>query len=116
MTRKLTAKDVRFVLRYEPEHIPVEGNALASGDDRLDRKAERWIYRQLDAGNEWAWCTVVVEAHWEGLTGTDCLGGCSYRSEKDFRKGGYYEDMKAVALADLQAQVDALADAIATLG
>ena len=84
--RQLTAKDVTFTIECSPEHIPIEGNALASGDDAIDEACYADLRRQLEAGNEWAWCSVKVTAEWEreGQTfrGVDFLGACSYESQK----------------------------------
>jgi hypothetical protein len=107
--RELTEADVDFVLECEPEDVPIEGNAMASGDDDVDAEAEQWVRDQLESGNEWAWCHVIVRARWNGLEGVDNLGCCSYKSEADFRQpGGYYDDMRAEALADLNAQLEDL--------
>ncbi len=110
--KKLSPADVQFVLRVQPEHAPVRGNALASGDDAIDKECEDQIIARLESGDDWAWCMVVVEARYHGLVGSDTLGCCSYQDEADFRAGGYYDDMKAEALADLQRQIDALAPQI----
>ena len=100
--RELKADEVEFTLECLEEDCAIEGNVMASGDDAEDMKAERWVQRQLEAGNSWAWCTAKVTAAWNGFEGTDYLGCCSYRSEKDFRKpGGYFDDMKVEALANL---------------
>jgi hypothetical protein len=114
--RTLTEADVTFTVECEPEDIPVEGNALASGDDEADREAEQWVYDQLDAGNEWAWCTVKVTARWGDFEGVDYLGCCSYRSEEDFAAGdGYLPQMKQEALADLNRRLASVAQRIAPL-
>ena len=109
--KTLTESDVTFAIECLPEHTPIEGNAMASGDDEADREAEQWIHRQLDNGNDWAWCTVRVTAEFEGLLGDDYLGCCSYKSEDDFKQpGGYYDDMKACALAELNAKLSRVCD------
>lgn len=101
MLRKLTLGAVEFSLEIHPEDIPIEGNCSAI-DDETDASTERWIREQLERGNEWAWCTVVVKAQWNGFEASDALGACSYSSEKDFvQPGGYFDDMKANALAQL---------------
>jgi hypothetical protein len=127
--RKLKLSDVEFTIECEAETIPIRGNALASGDEAQDREAEQWIHDELERGNPWAWCCVVVRARLvvtatqKGrvpidctLEGIDSLGACSYASEADFMKSGYVDDMKAVALADIQAQVDALAPIVCGKG
>jgi hypothetical protein len=103
--RCLTEDEVEFELRCEPEDIPFVGNCSAI-DDETDRQAEEWILEQLESGNQWAWCCVVVTARWEGFEGRASLGGCSYRSEKDFRcPGGYFDDLRVEALDDLNARI-----------
>jgi hypothetical protein len=51
---------------------------------------------------------VTITAEWQGLTGSDSLEGCSYRDEADFKtEGGYYTDLRAEALANLNENVRA---------
>ena len=105
--RKLTNYDkVTYTVECLPEDMPVEGNAMSSGDDQYDKEVEESISNDLDSGNPWAWCVVKVTAEWNGLKGVDYLGGCSYKSEYDFRQDGYYEDMKDQALQDLNNILD----------
>ena len=114
--RKLTETDVVFKLRAEFDDLPVRGNAMASGDDAFDREVEDGVLARLDAGDVWAWASVEVTAEWEGVTGRDYLGACSYASEDDFcASGGYFEDMKAGALADLNAQVERMTHLVESL-
>ncbi len=112
--RELTLADCVVTLNCEPEHIPYQGNCSAI-DEKTDRRQERWIARQLDNGNQWAWCCVTVTVYWHGFEGSDSLCGCSYRSEKDFRAGPYFEDMCSEALDELNAKVKEAAEAIAGL-
>ena len=100
--RQLTPEEVTFTLEVEPEwEIAIIGNCSAISKE-IDRETAEWIGEQIEAGNEWAWCYVIVRAQWEGFEGMDSLGGCSYMSEEEFTApGGYYEDMKQQALDDL---------------
>lgn len=94
-------EDVTFCVECEEETIPVRGN-FASGDDAQDREDEEQIIRDLESGNEWAWCCVHVIAEWRGFEGHAYLGGCSYESKADFcRPGWYFDDMKGEAFSDL---------------
>jgi hypothetical protein len=111
--RELTESDVTFCITCAPEDLQIEGNCLASGDDEVDRQAAESIRADLESGNEWAWCRVIVTAEWEGRLGADSLGGCSYANEGDFKTGGYFEDMKRAALADLNQQIAELAAELA---
>lgn len=97
--------EITYTLTLEPEYESFEGN-FATGDDDLDQSTEEWIREQLEAGNEWAWCSVKVTASWNGFKGSDYLGMCSYQSEDDFREGGYFEDMKAEARTALVTEVE----------
>jgi len=103
---KIRPEDVTYTLTIEDEDIPVRGNAMASGDDEADEAYENEIIARLDSGDLWAWCFVKVTAEWRGFKGWDGLGGCSYADEADFKRGGYYEDMKARAFDDLVATVE----------
>jgi hypothetical protein len=99
-----------FRIKLHEEDMPVRGNVMASGDDAVDRAAEDAILERLDRGEIWAWCCVEVIAYLDGnFTGHDCLGGCSYASEEDFKRDGYYEDMQHEALADLERSLAAAA-------
>lgn len=100
--------EVEFSLEYFPEDIPVKGNASAI-DEEADKETEDWIFDQLNRGNEWAWCRVKVTATWRGVEGEDHLGGCSYKSEKDFKEGGDFEDMKNEAYSRLVSNLEDLA-------
>jgi len=115
LRRKLTAKDVAFSLSCEPEDIPFVGNCSAISDD-IDRQTEDWIAEQLEGGNAWAWCQVLVTARWNGFQGRAALGGCSYESEESFRRpGGYFDDLKAEALDALNDEVERAAYALDSL-
>jgi len=103
-------KDVEFTLTCHPEDTQVRGNVSAI-DPETDKRLEDGIIRQLNNGNVWAWCIVEIKAKWKGLEGIDILGGCSYKSEKDFIKNsGYYEDMKQTAYNDLISNLEELND------
>jgi hypothetical protein len=103
-----TISQVTFEIILHEEDMSIRGNCLASGDDKEDEKCARMIERQLANGNSWAWCCVEVRASYKGLHASDYLGGCSYKSERDFKKGGYYEDMKSEAFNSIIAQLKSL--------
>lgn len=111
--RKLKMSEVEFTITVLPEDIDPRGNASAINPD-TDKEILDHIYANLDRGNVWAWCWVKVTAHWEGFEGSDTLGGCSYKSEAAFKRGGYYTDMKQAALDQLNAEVAAAANKIST--
>lgn len=108
--KAISIDDVEWELICEPEHVPVEGNCMASGDDAFDRKCERRILRQLANGNEWAWCCVRLVGRFKGLCCWEALGCCSYRSEKEFRKDPYFADMQSEVLRQLQEEASNIAE------
>lgn len=94
--------EVTYRINVSEETIPVRGNAMASGDEALDKQYEDEILARLERGEVWAWADVTVIAECEGFQGHAFLGGCSYKDEADFKRdGGYYEDLKTQAFADL---------------
>ena len=97
------------------EDESIRGNASAI-DPATDREIEAEIVRQLDAGNPWAWCSIRVTASFDGFSGSDHLGCCSYASEADFRRsGGYYDDMRAQAVEQLADEILRADSALARL-
>ena len=108
--RDLIAAESEITLTVEPEDTPIKGNAMASGDDAADKRAEDSIREQLADGNEWAWCAVIVRGTWRGLSASDSLGCCSYLSEADFRQpnGGYYDDMVSGVIDELTAKAESI--------
>ncbi len=110
--KKLTIKDVEYIVDCLPEDARIEGNVLASGDELEDLKAEEQVRKQLADGNTWAWCTIRVTACLGGFTGTDYLGCCSYKSQADFEACGYFQDMKSRALEDLKNKTKGLSKSL----
>lgn len=106
---KLDTSKIEFFIEILPEERSRD-DFFASGDDEQDRQDVAWINDQLDRGNQWAWCVVVVTGKYGPLTAKRSLGGCSYRDEKDFISGGYYDDMKHAVVKELEKQLDTLAN------
>lgn len=114
MLRKLTLDDVTLNLEVEQDWIPVRGNASAV-DPETDKEVEDWINAELDRGNVWAWASVHVWVDWQGITGHDYLGACSYQDEKSFMEDGYYQDMVQIALDNLNNEIATMNDKIQAL-
>lgn len=102
--------DVEYEISVYPEDPhSVRGNVLASGDEEADREAEQAVLRALGNGNQWAWCTVKVEARLPGLAalkGTAYQWYCSYGSESAFKRCTDYADMKDEAREDLYRTIE----------
>ena len=101
--------EVIFSVECEPEECQIEGNA-SDIDEETDRETETWIREELEAGNEWAWCSVKVSATVRSrgfeFQGAAYLACCSYRGIDDFcTPDGYYPDMCQEALGELDEQI-----------
>jgi len=103
-----TIEQVTFDIIVHDETAPIRGNCIDSGDAKYDEKIARRIERQLDNGNVFAWCTIEVRANYKGLQASDYLGCCSYKSERDFKIGGYYDDMTSETYGQIIEQLKAL--------
>ena len=100
--KTLTKEDVEIELIAHWEDIPVRGNVMASGDDQFDKKCEDEVLERLENGDVWAWANVEVKCSYKGITSdSEYLGGCTYKDEDDFRKGGYFDDMVETCLDNL---------------
>lgn len=79
--------NIIYTRTLEQDDIDPRGNVMASGDPKLDKAAEEWVFAQLDAGNvaAWAWARVEASIELEGETFTGCasLGACSYDTESE---------------------------------
>ena len=58
--KPFSREEVSIQIKAEPELIPVEGNASASGDDAFDREVEHNILCRIQQGDVWAWAMVTV--------------------------------------------------------
>jgi len=109
MTIKLPKiEDIEFSIECleEYEH-PNNSFAL---DDETQEEVVNSILKDLNNGNEWAWCSIRVNGSYKNiLKASDYLGCCSYESEEDFIKNSeYYEDMKEVIYQDIIKQLESL--------
>lgn len=106
-----TKEQVTFKLTVEQDMDSVRGNAMASGDDELDKKVEDEILERLGNYDAWAWASVCITASYKGQKGTAYLGHCCYDDEKDFlENSGYYEQMCEEAYEELLTELQALSD------
>lgn len=53
---------VEYEYNLEEENVSVRGNAMTSGDPRVDRETEDWILSELRRGNTAAWAMAHVHA------------------------------------------------------
>lgn len=111
--RQITIDEITWKIERTAEHLPVWGNAIASGDDELDSKYETDIVLRLNSGDTWAWCTVRVSGEWNGIELSDYLGCCTYENEQDFRENsGYFADIQAEIRGQIQDSAEVIAESI----
>lgn len=97
-----TPEGIHLRLTIEPDDTPVEGNAMASGDDAADAEYEQAIIKRLEDGDAWAWASVTVRASFKTLEGFDGLGSCCYPGFDEFAAcDGYLPDMVEYAIDEL---------------
>lgn len=107
LNKLLNAATIELVVEQDDE--AVQGH-FSSGDDEADTALEDEIIARLDRDDIWAWCVVKVVATL-GIEDTQYrgeshfLGACSYKNERDFKGGGYFDDMKEEALNALAEQL-----------
>ena len=111
--RQRIEKEAKIVVDAEQDDARVRGNAMASGDDDLDRQVEDKIIDRLDRGDVWAWAQVTVRATWRGLEAKEYLGCCCYEDEEDFRKNsGYFDDMMNTVIGELVSMAEEIGDVV----
>lgn len=90
-------------ISFDPqeEDVPVRGNALASGDDALDKECEDKIIERLNQGDLSAWFCAKVTAECFGFKESTYLGACSYDSFEQFQSDEYYKQMIDDVLSEL---------------
>ena len=115
MLRQITKNECKISIHIEQDDQPVRGNAMASGDDTADRECENKVLARLNVGDVWAWANVEVCATWNGITGSDYLGGCSYADEADFKTGGYYDSMVSEAVGRINETLAGMAETVKAL-
>jgi hypothetical protein len=104
--QKLKHYEAQYEISFEalPETVRVRGNALASGNDVLDKEAEDEIIARLESGDVYAWFTAKVSVRDDkGNEASDYLGACCYEDEADFKQGLYYLDMIEECIKQLEA-------------
>jgi hypothetical protein len=97
MSSFIIEEKITYSIIVEEEFLPVEGNAINSGDSDLDKLIEDKIKERLKKGDIWAWCVVSVFASYGVYQASDIAEKMSFENEKEFCESWYFEDMKAAA-------------------
>lgn len=106
--RALTADDVEFEVTTESEDDAPE-------DYFSDPRDSADIRKRLEAGDDAAWCIVVVTARWNGFKGWASIGGCSLSEDYTEDTVVSEHDMKQEALDHLNLRIKAELDKLAPL-
>jgi hypothetical protein len=108
---KLTKENVIITIRAEEEDVSPKESYRIPGVKHRKSDVKRYVDAVDDMvrkhGLPWGWCQVTITARYASLSGSAHLGACSYESDEDFEKNsGYYDQMVAEALDELQTNVD----------
>jgi hypothetical protein len=107
MARKinLASPGVAVSFTWEPEEFPPDG-------EFEDNENITWIKKEMQKGNEWAWCRVKVTVNYKNiLTSDHYLGACSYKSAAGLQEGRllvYYDDMVQEGINKINKQLEKL--------
>ena len=89
-------KDIKIIenMGAEIEFDPQEEDH-SPDDNYMEQGSIDYIVEQYDNGNMAAWFCAHVTVKFKGYEGEDYLGGCSYKSFKEFTtmENDYYVDM-----------------------
>lgn len=99
--KKITAKSsgVEVELTAEPEDQD-------PADQFDDPETIEFVREQISSGNEWGWCVAHVKVTYKDILSAEAyLGGCSYKSKKDFMKDGYYKDMVGECIDEINTKL-----------
>jgi hypothetical protein len=95
---ELKDKGAEIIFEVEDEDSP-------SSDFIEDEDTLKWIETSYENGNPYAWFSAKVTVKYKSFEATDYLGGCSYKSAKDFKNGGYYWDMVTTCVHEINTEI-----------
>ncbi|HTF27220.1 MAG TPA: hypothetical protein VK625_00170 [Flavitalea sp.] len=71
-----------------------EEDDITPEDSYMEKESADYVRDQYNSGNPFAWFSGKVTVTYKGMEENDYLGGCSYKSERDFKENsGHYFDM-----------------------
>lgn len=70
-----------------------------------NEQAVEWVRKELEAGNEYAWCQITVYVYWGLQHGMDRLGAVSARNRNDATQLAYEHGMVQEAVRDLLSNI-----------
>lgn len=106
--KNITLEDCKIEIIAEQEPTSID---FALGFKETGADHSEYIAKVLedDGDNVWLWCIVEVKLSYKGiLHANDILGCCAYDNEEQFKEDGYYQDMVATCLSELNDQINEL--------
>lgn len=99
---ELDKSQIEFEIIIHEEYIPIQ-QALSFENTGADHSEYIEKVLEDDGYNHWLWCAVEVKATYKGvLTGSAYLGQCAYENEEEFKRDGYFEQMKEEAIEEIE--------------
>lgn len=84
----------------------VQDEDIPTSDLMDNEESIKWVEESYESGNIYAWFCAKITVKYKDLEATDYLGGCSYKSEKDFKNGGYYYDMVNTCVEEINKDIE----------
>lgn len=100
----------KLLKRFIDNNPLVEIEFIAENEDMApdwdDEEGIKRIEREYNNGNFYAWFCAHVKVTYKGFEADDYLGGCSYKSERDFKENsGYYIDMISECIDQINKEI-----------
>lgn len=100
-----------FIEEIENQGFDVEFTAECEDIDprnHCEVEDAKYIIEQLNNGNDAAWFSAKVEISGKGFYETDYLGGCSYKSFKEFKESDYFADMIESCIDEINRRIESI--------
>jgi pantothenate synthetase len=88
-------------IEFEPEE-----EDITPEDTLYEKESANRVRKDYNNGNIYAWFCAKVTVKYKEFEETDYLGACSYKDEKDFKRGGYYYDMVTTCVQEINKQIE----------
>jgi hypothetical protein len=100
---------IQYRVEVFSDDAPIEGNAMASGDDEFDAKVEAEINERLERGDVTAWCVVHAIAETDAFSGDAYLAGCTLSPDEDLERfaqdNGLFDEARDDLIRNLRAAI-----------
>jgi frataxin-like iron-binding protein CyaY len=94
-------EDIGVNIEFEPQEEDI--NIF---DQFEEEETAQKVADDYNSGNFYSWFCAKITVKYRGYDATDYLGCCSYKSEKDFKEGGYYIDMVDTCIQEINRDIE----------